>query len=149
MSCSIVNLNALNAPGVRVQGLGPSLTPSSLPLASISYPQFTPTGFSVWHLQHRLLLGLNATSPRRADQRLPYPSTHQQGAPSTRETTGTHDTYGRAPSTEACYSARRLRLNLQSGPRGHPLQYPWASLVSAGKESACNAGDPGSTPGLG
>ena len=24
----------------------------------------------------------------------------------------------------------------------------WASLVSAGKESTCNAGDPGSTPGL-
>ena len=33
---------------------------------------------------------------------------------------------------------------------GCPLQYSWASLVApAGKESACNAGDMGSIPGLG
>ena len=25
--------------------------------------------------------------------------------------------------------------------------FPWASLVTQGKESACNAGDPGSIPG--
>ena len=31
----------------------------------------------------------------------------------------------------------------------YTLQYSWASLVSAGKESACNAGDLGSIPGLG
>ena len=31
---------------------------------------------------------------------------------------------------------------------GYPLQYSWASLYgSAGKESACNAGDHGSIPG--
>ena len=32
---------------------------------------------------------------------------------------------------------------------GYPLQYSWASLVTAGKESACNAGDLGLIPGLG
>ena len=32
---------------------------------------------------------------------------------------------------------------------GHPLQYSWAPCGSAGKESACNAGDLGSVPGLG
>ena len=33
---------------------------------------------------------------------------------------------------------------------GYPLQYSWASPPgSAGKESACNAGDLGSIPGLG
>ena len=32
---------------------------------------------------------------------------------------------------------------------GYPLHCSWASLVSAGKESACNAGDLGSIPELG
>ena len=31
----------------------------------------------------------------------------------------------------------------------YPLQYPWASLGSAGKESACNARDLDLIPGLG
>ena len=30
----------------------------------------------------------------------------------------------------------------------YPLQYSWASLVTAGKESVCNVGDLGSIPGL-
>ena len=32
---------------------------------------------------------------------------------------------------------------------GYPLHYSWAFDGSAGKESACNAGDLGSIPGLG
>ena len=32
---------------------------------------------------------------------------------------------------------------------GYPLQYSWASLGSAGKESACNTGDLGSISELG
>ena len=32
---------------------------------------------------------------------------------------------------------------------GYPLHYSWAFDGSAGKESACNAGDPGSIPGSG
>ena len=33
--------------------------------------------------------------------------------------------------------------------KGYPLQYSWASLVAQLVESACNAGDLGSIPGLG
>ena len=145
-------------------------------------------------------LGLNATSPRRADQRLPCPAAHQQGdrghttLTNTLQRTGvlcsmqttavsavrTPRPHGQHPQRCGRQMARTLALQQvephrasgRVGGGGWPLQrgaeskkarrVPWPEKASnghsaprgfpagsAGIESACNAGDPGSIPGLG